>query len=136
VVIDKITLKAKSIKAFKSLPITAQVALLHGEIMEARKFRIPLSAICAALNEAGSTVTVRYFREVLFVLRKSGQNTISSSGVVLPDVNDVRGNTVNAYETKERNDHNLSPSERRQQKADFYTKLTNPLLHQLKKGKE
>lgn len=133
VVLSEITKKARAIEGFKDLPVTAQVSLLYSEIIEARNFRIPLAAICSALNEAGSSVTVRYLRDVLFVIRKkykkSSKNISIEHTIETPKPNKSQEVSMPIIEK-------IKPSEARKQKAEHYTSSNNPLFHQLIKDKE
>ncbi len=129
-VLSDITNKARAIDNFKDLPVTAQVALLYSEILEARSFRIPLAAICSALNDAGSTVTVRYLRDVLFVIRKQYKKLNKPIAI------EQNFASIKPQEVKVPTNEKITPSEARKQKAEHYTSSNNPLFHQLIKDKE
>ncbi|NMZ71343.1 hypothetical protein [Pseudomonas peli] len=148
-VLEQITEAGKQIKGFAELPITAQVSVLYIEIEAARKLSIPLSAICDAMNLAGSTVTLRYLREALSVVRRrmkaqgiapgagpapSAQTKSSTQQIVSsttkPAILPVQsGNAETQSQT---------PKEARDQKAETYTSsaTNNPLLRQHHKRKE
>lgn len=130
-VLIKITELAKAIPGFEKLPITSQVSLLKSEILEARMHRVPHEAICEALRDGGSTVSVRYFRQVLFELRLTGKNTDRPSDAV-PSVAKTELPRLRTSESDDQ-EQTLTATEKRQQKAEFYTSSNNPLLHQLKK---
>lgn len=148
-VLEQITEAGKQIKGFAELPITAQVSVLYMEIEAARKLSIPLSAICDAMNLAGSTVTLRYLREALSVVRRrmkdqgiapgsgpapraqskpSTQQSVSSS---------TKPATMPVQSGKAETPHK-TPKEARDEKADSYTSSAsnNPLLRQLQKPKD
>lgn len=133
-VLIKITERAKAIPGFNKLPITSQVSLLKSEILEARMHRVPHKAICSALQDGGSTVSVRYFRQVLFELGLTSRNTDRPSGDDLPLVKS-EASRLSTFVGDDQ-EPNLTATERRQQKAEFYTSSNNPLLHQLKKTQE
>lgn len=136
-VLDKITDEAKKVSSFEKLTITAQVSIVYVHIEAARKLSIPLSAICEALNAAGSKVTVRYLREALSVVRRR----LKANGGLAQDVSAIEGKTpsVEPSVTAEpvRTDSPAStPKAAREQKADSYMASSNPLLASSKNRKQ
>jgi len=134
VVLIEISEKAQGIPNFKSLPVTTQIALLHTEILEARRLRIPHAAICAVLNEVGSTVTVRYFRDVLLVLKKSAKCKSETFAEGPKNQNVSQPVPQKAVPTTVAPTGKLTPSAQRQLKADLYTSSDNPLFRQMNKS--
>lgn len=128
-VLDKITEEAKKVAGFETLTVTAQIAILYSYIVEARKMSLPLSAICEALNNAGSKVSERYLREALSVVKgrlKANGGTTQSSATVdakLP-VSSQTGN-VQAPDTSSTA---KTPKEAREEKANSYMTASNPLF--------
>lgn len=69
--LEKITNKARSIKDFDRLSITAQLALLMPEIQAAREFGISNGLIRKAINDGGGQIkSDAYFRQALHNVRK------------------------------------------------------------------
>lgn len=135
--VDAITKKALATTRFADLPVTAQISILYPLIMEARKVGIPQSLICEAMNEAGSNVTLRYFREALSVakkkIEKSGLTPISSKSTYDNDLTTEKPNTAK----KPKDPNTVTTTKERDAKADSYmtARPSNPLLQNLL-GKE
>lgn len=133
-VLDKITESGKRIPGFANLPVTAQISMLYDEIEAARRLRIPLSAIQSALNQAGSTVTLRYLREALSVVRARMKKNPDAAAVDSSQKREPASKTPakpvqpGAPETP-----STTPKEAREQKAERYTgsASNNALLRQL-----
>lgn len=137
-VLENLTEKARAIEGFKNLPVTAQISLLYNEIEAARLHSIPLSVIQEHLSEAGSSVSLRYLRQALSVVRARLKDNaplpLGEGKKRLTPVKEPQAPTpviANPTSTK-------TPKEAREQKADAYTTpaSTNPLLRQHRKGKE
>lgn len=132
-VLEKITEAGKQIPGFANLPVTAQISMLYDEIEAARKLSIPLSAIQSALNQAGSTVTLRYLREALSVVRARMRN----NGAAAAPETQPSASTPKAPAKPGRSGivekPAKTPREAREQKAEQYTgsATNNPLLRQL-----
>lgn len=132
-VLEKITAQAQQIKSFASLPATAQVSILYAEIDAARKLSIPLTAICEALNSAGSTITVRYLRQTLYVVKKR----LEKAGSAIPAPTQVPPAVAKQSQVPRDSalpqDSTLTPKQARENKANSYMTSSNQLLAQLKK---
>lgn len=145
VVLEKITEAGQKTKGFSELPITAQVSVLYLEIEDARKLSIPLSAICDAMNAAGSTVTLRYLREALSIVRRRmkakgmqpGSGQIISSTPREPE-QQIEPKTPKPAPIPVQSTKTQTPKEARDKKAEAYTNSAsnNPLLRQLNKQKD
>jgi hypothetical protein len=149
VVLEKITETAKQIKGFAALPVTAQVSILYAEIEHARSLSIPLSSICEAMNAADSTVSLRYFREALSVVRRrmkkhsralgSGQPAGVQANTIPPkkDIRHAKNQSKPVQSAEPVNQHR-TPKEARDDKAESYTSSAsnNLLLRQLHKQKD
>lgn len=136
-VLDKITDEAKKVSSFEKLTITAQVSIVYVHIEAARKLSVPLSAICEALNAAGSKVTVRYLREALSVVRRR----LKANGGLAQDVSVIesKSSSVKPSATAEpvpTDSQAPTPKAAREQKADSYMASSNPLLASSKNRKQ
>lgn len=137
--VDAITEKAKSTSKFSTLPVTAQISILYPLILEARSFGIPHSLICEAMNSAGSSVTLRYFREALSVVRakhkKHGIKVQPSKTTEGQQGTGLARREVHPQEAASSSvPKGLTTTKDRQEKADKYMGLTNSnsLIKQLK----
>ena len=136
-VLDKITEKAKQMKGFANLPKTAQVSILYAEIDAAKKLSIPLTAICEAMNNAGSTVNVRYLRQALYVVKKRLQGTTEAGATAIPHSTSVQpSQKPPAAQTTNPATSSLAPKAAREEKANSYMTSGNPLLADFKKSQE
>lgn len=115
-ILDQMIEKAKKMQGFSQLPVSTQIALLLPEIEEARRLRIPLKFIQSALAEAGSNVTLRYFREALSIAR-SRTRTIKPVTLSLPTAHEEAPSH-----------QELTPKQKRDAKAEMYVNNSNPLL--------
>lgn len=129
-VLDEIRSKGQQIQGFATLPVTAQISLLYSEIEAARKLSIPLSAIQAALKEAGSNVSIRYLREALSVVRRRLKESPPPS-----QARESGSANPPALPTQKRpaRPGGRSSKEAQDQKADSYTgsAVNNPLYRHL-----
>ncbi|MFU4911783.1 hypothetical protein ACM7ZU_29905 [Pseudomonas aeruginosa] len=132
-VLEKITEAGKQIPGFANLPVTAQISMLYDEIEAARKLSIPLSAIQSALNQAGSTVTLRYMREALSVVRaRMRKNGAAAAPETQPSAPTPKA-PAKPGQSGVIEKPAKTPREAREQKAEQYTgsATNNPLLRQL-----
>lgn len=121
-ILDQMIEKSKKMQGFSQLPVSTQIALLLPEIEEARRLRIPLKFIQSALAEAGSKVTLRYFREALSIAR-SRTRTIKTLKPSLPTTHE-----------EALNHQELTPKQKRDAKAESYMNQSHPLLNAFTKG--
>lgn len=133
---QRITDEANRISGFGALPVTAQVSLLYNLIAEAQANRIPLSFICKAMNDAGSSVTERYLREALFQVRKQRKARGQSTAATLPAQVEKSVSApapTKPVETGSEGNSGQTPRQQRESKANSYMENSNPLLKKLKK---
>lgn len=133
-VLQKITETARQISGFEALPVTAQVSMLYDLIAEAQSHSVPLKMICKALNDAGSTCSVRYLREALFTVRKRHSDRgIAPGPVSNPATKQATAPMPSkAVITDSEGNSGLTPKQQREAKAKSYMVNENPLLNQLK----
>ncbi|MGG5276305.1 hypothetical protein [Pseudomonas syringae pv. coryli] len=138
-VLENLFEKARSIEGFEKLPVTAQISLLYSEIEAARRHSIPLSVIQDHLSRAGSSVSVRYLRQALSVVRaRLKEAEPDTNGAEPRPLTPIKSNPAPSRSSENKAEPTRTPKEARDQKADQYTApaATNALLRQHLKGKE
>lgn len=133
-VLQRITEGAQQISGFEALPVTAQISMLHELIADAQSHGIPLKMICKAMNDAGSTCSVRYLREALFTVRKRHKDRAAEPDPVHKTAESkVTAQTPpKSVKTESEGNSELTPKQQREAKARSYMVSDNPLLNQLK----
>lgn len=120
----RITEAANQIDGFAQLPVIAQISLLYSEIESARAMSIPTSVICAAMNKAGSGVTVKYFRDAISTVRKRMKKSNNHGACI---VEPKPPSTPQAPKPAQQTG-TLTPSKERERKVSNYMDSSNPLL--------